>query len=252
MKAIEIAHKEFPTGFVGGYQREAVREYLSRVADLVDELHSQLQAARQQVDHLKTEAGRAYRDETTIARVMLSADQLASRLKQEAEADIQMTREMAVREAERIRLQAQSEAETILARAKAEMQRLEYQAAGMRSTLTGTVEQAYEMLVTSIASLQNVRDLGIRFAGIPGEAEPAAAGAAAPHTEPELPMPAPSPAYGPPVPDLAASEPLEPDLAEIAGTFPLLRADSDEEESHPKPRQRLRLVAGASGFGEEE
>lgn len=168
MKPVEIANAAFPRKLFGGLDERAVRAFLSRVADYVDDLQEKLNAALQTNNRLKAEADRSCRDENTIARVMLEAEQLANRLRTEAEEAARITREMASADAERIRALAYQEAEAILAKARSEAERLESRVQHLRNVLIDSTEQVIGSLSAALADVQSIRDFSKSLSTQPG------------------------------------------------------------------------------------
>lgn len=165
MKPMEIADQEFAKKALGGYDPLAVRGFLRRVAEEVHDLQTQLQMARGQNDQLKQEAGRSYREENTIAAVMLRAEQAGQELRREAESEAMAMRQSAQREAERIRMAAHEEATLITQSARVELKQMETRLAMVRRVLTEQLEQVVPLVANAVSSLQAARDFGVALQG---------------------------------------------------------------------------------------
>lgn len=109
---LDVRYQEFPTGF-RGYQKEAVRAYLARVAEVMEGLIGENEALKERLKGLEEEVARLKEAEGELKRAVVAAEKIARELKAQAE-----------REAELIRKEALAAKEQVLREAAEELRRL--------------------------------------------------------------------------------------------------------------------------------
>lgn len=109
---LDVRYQEFPTA-LRGYQKEAVRAYLARVAEVMEGLIQENEALKARLGGLEEEVARLKEAEGELKRAVVAAEKIARELKAQAE-----------REAELIRKEALAAKEQVLREAAEELRRL--------------------------------------------------------------------------------------------------------------------------------
>ncbi len=142
---LDIRHQEFPSG-LRGYQKEAVRAYLARVADLLEELIRENQELKARIQGLEEENARLKEAEGELKRAVVAAERIARELKAQAE-----------REAELIRKEAEAAKERVLSEAAEELRRLKLEIQRVKQEKDLVLGQVRALLQGFLQALERER-----------------------------------------------------------------------------------------------
>lgn len=140
MKLSDV-QRSFPVRF-RGYDREMVRVHLEQVAEALAAAEREIARLRVENEGLKADLGQRYRSEHAISDALLQAQEVAARVKAEAEAEARAVVEAARAEAERILSVARAEADARRARAEEAALEAERQLEALRRALAEAVARA--------------------------------------------------------------------------------------------------------------
>lgn len=143
---MDIRYQEFPTG-LRGYQKEAVRAYLARVAEVLEGLIQENEGLKERLRALEEEVARLKEAEGELKRAVVAAERIARELKAQAE-----------REAEIIRKEALAAKEQVLREAAEELKRLRGEVERTKQEKTLFLAQFKALLQGYLDSLKRLEE----------------------------------------------------------------------------------------------
>ncbi|RTH21770.1 DivIVA domain-containing protein [Thermus scotoductus] len=143
---LDIRYQEFPTG-LRGYQKEAVRAYLARVAEVLEGLIQENEDLRNRVRALEEEVARLKEAEGELKRAVVAAERIARELKAQAE-----------KEADLIRKEALAAKDQVLREAAEELRRLKGEVERVKQEKTLFVAQLKALLQGYLDSLKHLEE----------------------------------------------------------------------------------------------
>lgn len=149
---ISDVQRSFPRRF-RGYDPDAVRAHLEQVAEALSAAERETARLRAENEGLKADLGKKFRSEHTVAEALLQAQELAARVKAEAEAEARAVVDAARAEAERLVTVARAEADARRARAEEAALAAERRLEALRAALAEAVSRGRAALSAGLEAI---------------------------------------------------------------------------------------------------